>query len=143
MPILCKSKDKILKSWPKTDFYILDTEYTSWEGSFENNWKKPNEWREIIEIGSIQVSNLEGNFLIKSEFNCYIKPTKNPILSNYISKLTGINQKKIDLSGVNFEKGLSLFNKFLSKNIPIIFNGNDGEVFIDNMIINCSFNRFL
>jgi len=136
MPILCNSKDKTLKSWPKTDFYILDVEITSWEGSLENNWENPNEWREIIEIGSIEVSYLDDNFVIRSEFNCYIKPSINPQLSNYITELTGINQKQIDELGISFENGLLDLNNFYNKKVPIIFNGFDGEVFRDNIIIN-------
>lgn len=136
MPILCKSKDKILKSWPKTDFYILDVEYTSWEGSLENNWINNNEWREIIEIGSVFVSNFNNKFVMKSEFNCYIKPSLNPKLSKYITELTKISQKNIDEYGKSFHAGLADLTNFFHHELPIIFNGNDGEVFIDNIIIN-------
>lgn len=136
MPFISNNKDQVLKKWPKNDFYILDVEYTSWKGALDNKWSKPDQWREIIEIGSIYVKNVNYNYQIVSEFSFFVKPKLNPNLSEYIIKLTNITQNKIDTSGKNFVDVSKKLNKFYNKNIPIIFNGDDGEVFKDNFIIN-------
>ena len=136
MPILSKTKDKVLELWPNSDFYILDVEYTSWQGSLQSNWSKSDQWREIIEIGSIYVKLVNDNYEVASDFNCFIRPILNPVLSNYIIELTGITQNKIDILGKSIKDISKDLNSFFDKNVPIIFNGDDGEVFRDNCIIN-------
>lgn len=60
---------------------------------------------EIIEIGAVKI-NSQG--LIESEFNEFIKPKKNPELSEFCKKLTTINQEDID----NAEKFPTVLDKF-------------------------------
>ena len=60
-------------------FILLDTEYTSWDGSYERGWSGPNECKEIIQIGAISV---DGKSLTEEgAFSVFIKPVKNPNLS--------------------------------------------------------------
>ena len=68
---------------------ILDLEWTSWKYNVDRKWQK----KEIIQIGAIKINN---KYKIIGEINIYVKPKFNPILSNYIKKLTGITQNKID-----------------------------------------------
>ena len=53
--------------------------------------------KEIVQIATIKVdlSTLE----VKDEFNVFVKPTYNPILSDYFINLTGITNKKIAQEG--------------------------------------------
>ena len=38
-----------------TQIVIFDTEYTSWDGAQESGWICENQYREIVQIGSIIV----------------------------------------------------------------------------------------
>jgi inhibitor of KinA sporulation pathway (predicted exonuclease) len=118
------------------EFILCDLEYTSWEGSKELNWSRPGEFREIIEIGAAHVRRVDKRFVICSEFSTFVKPQKNPILSAYISNLTGITQFDIENSGVYFDCALSEFELFVKHKGPIISYGEDGEIFSDNLFLN-------
>ena len=48
---------------------------------------------EIIEIGAVKL-DLNGNQI--ETFNCFIKPTINPILSDFCTELTSITQEDVD-----------------------------------------------
>ena|SRR3989344_3598037 len=88
-------------------FILFDTEFTSWEGSQERNWKGPGEYRELVQIGAIRVEAVtlqEVDF-----FNQYIKPRRNPVLSDYFVKLTGITQAMIESEGVDAADALRQF----------------------------------
>ena len=78
------------------EFILYDTEYTSWPDSQKNNWSDPNEYREIVQIGGLKISDGE----VIDQLNIYIKPKKNPALSNYFTRLTGITQEKVEKYGL-------------------------------------------
>ena len=118
------------------EFILCDLEYTSWEGSKELNWSRPGEFREIIEIGAAHVQRVAKRFVICSEFSTFVKPQKNPILSAYIVKLTGITQLDIENSGVHFNCALSEFELFVKHKGPIISYGEDRKIFSDNLYLN-------
>lgn len=106
-------------------FILWDTEYTSWEGAKESDWGGPNQFREIIQIGAIQV---DGKTLTEEEsYSAYVKPVKNPQLSNFIIKLTGITQIEVDTKGVSLEEALMPFVEF-AKNLPLYAYGPDAEI---------------
>ena len=54
----------------------------------------PKQKRELIEIGAVKIENGQ----IIDNFQKFIKPKKNPILSNYCKELTHISQENIDLA---------------------------------------------
>lgn len=60
---------------------------TCWDGA------PPNEIREIIEIGAYKLDRY-GETLGK--FKAFVRPTVNPVLSNYCKSLTGIQQHDLD-----------------------------------------------
>ena len=119
-------------------FSILDLEYTAWEGSRERSWSKDYEHREIIEIGMIYFNN----FKEYSSLNLLVLPEINPILSQYIQKLTGIDNKLLSNEGINFAKALNLLFDFYSKNTNVILTyGDDFEVIKENInLYNLNFN---
>lgn len=111
---------------PLPDKFILwDTEYTSWKGAKESDWSGSNEFREIIQIGAIQV---DGKTLTE-EGSCsaYVKPVKNPELSDFIIELTGITQNDIDTKGVSLEAALAPFAEFAGE-LPLYAYGPDAEI---------------
>mmetsp|Transcript_5042 Transcript_5042/g.12200 ORF Transcript_5042/g.12200 Transcript_5042/m.12200 type:complete len:571 (+) Transcript_5042:280-1992(+) len=78
------------------------------EATCERNTKIPNQ--EIIEFPSVllDVQRME----IKSTFQKYVKPVKNPKLTAFCTELTGITQEKVD-KGVSFEDALSAHGRWL------------------------------
>jgi len=102
-------------------YIVFDTEFTSWEGSQENNWSKKGEHRELVQIGAYKIHNGE----IIETLNLFIKPRINPLLSKYFIDLTGITNKKINKDGLNFFfRYFYIFKNYLKyKNkIKFIFN---------------------
>ncbi len=69
------------------NYIIVDLEATCWE---EKGLKKQNE---IIEIGALKLDGA-GNTL--SEFSAFVKPSLNPELSPFCTKLTSIVQADVD-----------------------------------------------
>jgi len=101
-------------------FIIFDTEYTAWEGSRERGWGKEWEHKEIVQIGAIIVEDLEE----KESFLEYIKPVKNPVLSEYFIDLTGITQEDVDTQGRSFPDVLEEFLKW-TRGLPLYSFGDD------------------
>ena len=113
-------------------YIVFDTEFTSWKGSQENNWSKKGEHRELVQIGAYKIHNGE----IIDTLNIFIKPKINPILSKYFTNLTGITNKKIKTSGLNFFVALEKFYKFTNRITDIYSYGNDYGIIEENMILN-------
>ena len=91
-----------------------------------------NEYKEIVQIGAIKIETI-GNLKEVSSFELVVKPIKNPILSDYIVKLTRITQEKIEKGGILFPVALSHFKKFIGKQpTNILCNGDDIEVLEEN-----------
>ena len=108
---------------------IFDTEFTAWAGSLENNWSRPNEYREIVQIGAILVDTEQ---LIEIDaLNLLVKPAKNPILSEYLTNLTGIRQEDIDRAGISFPEAISQFDSWCGS-YPIYSYGGDEENIKEN-----------
>ena len=68
-------------------YLIIDLEATCWE----NDCKKGE--NEIIEFGAIF---LDDNYDSLGQFQSFVKPVKNPILSKFCKNLTSIKQKEVD-----------------------------------------------
>jgi len=111
---------------------IFDTEYTAWAGSLEYHWSRPNEYREIVQIGAILVDTKQLSEI--DNINLFVKPVKNPILSEYFTNLTGIKQKDIDENGIYFKEATLKFFSWCGS-YPIYSYGGDEE----NIEENCGF----
>ena len=68
-------------------YIIFDLEATCWLG------RPPKGVNEIIEIGAVKVNDYAE---IESSFIEFVKPTINPILSEFCTKLTSIEQNQVD-----------------------------------------------
>lgn len=115
-------------------YVIYDIEFTAWQGSRERNWSEPWEHREIIQIAAASVEISDEGCFAHSYFDTYIKPLKNPTLSEYVVKLTGITQDLIDREGVNFNTALSQFAEFCGNRLEggTLSYGPDDGVFEEN-----------
>lgn len=108
-------------------FVIYDTEYTSWKGCNENGWQPPQHM-EVIQIAAIKIDE---NFNELGRFDIFVKPTLNPILSDYITNLTGITQKQVDEEGLEYFTALNAFKEFIG-NAKCYSYGSDDKVMMKN-----------
>ena len=105
---------------------LYDTEYTTWEGAQERKWSGPNEFKELVQIGAIHFNTKtlkETDSLL-----LYLRPVKNPILSDYFTKLTHITQEDIETRGTTFGDAVDTFARWIGKT-PCYAYGRDKEVF--------------
>lgn len=70
----------------RMDYVIVDLEATCWEGSSVENM-------EIIEIGAVFLGGDPPR--PKSDFQQFVRPATNPILTDFCKDLTGIEQRQI------------------------------------------------
>lgn len=79
------------------NFGILDLEMTCdgrQEGKkFIDDGRMRHAQREIISVGFIVADK---NFSVKENFQSFVKPARNPILTEYCKNLTGITQAEVD-----------------------------------------------
>ena len=129
-------QDPMLQTWPKKGkIVVFDLEYTAWEGSMGRCWSEDWEHREIVQIGAVLVDTAAGFEQIDS-FNRFIKPTRNPLLSNYFTALTGIDQTTVDNEGTLFTEAYPEFVQFVGDAEVLFANGTDGEVLRENCKLN-------
>jgi inhibitor of KinA sporulation pathway (predicted exonuclease) len=95
------------------NYIIFDLEATCWENdrSIEN---------EIIEIGAVKLND---KLDIIDEFSIFVRPTTNPVLSEFCTRLTSITQKNVD-EAETFDKVLPDFENWIieSSNEVIIYS---------------------
>lgn len=108
---------------------IYDTEYTTWEGALERDWNGPGECKEVVDIGAVCVETK--NFTELENFHVFVKPRRNPLLSDYFVKLTGITQQEVDENGVNFPEALNSFVGWCGESHIYSF-GSDEKVIEEN-----------
>jgi inhibitor of KinA sporulation pathway (predicted exonuclease) len=100
-----------------------DTEYTTWTGARERCWGGPGEYREIVQIAAIRV--VDG--VATEHFLRFVKPVKNPILSEFFTNLTGIEQSTVDEHGMTLAEALNDFHKWIG-DLPVYAFGQDHDV---------------
>lgn len=108
---------------------VFDTEFTAWEGSEERNWNAAGEYREIVQIGAIKIETESMEEL--ENMLVYVKPVKNPKLSEYFTKLTGIVQETVDRNGIGYIEALEKFTLW-SGGLKLLSWGGDKDVFEEN-----------
>ncbi len=84
------------------NYIIFDLEATCWE-------KSEGRISEIIEIGAVKLND---NLETVSHFSKFIKPSINPVLSEFCTKLTSITQSDVDYASP-FEEVIVEFEKWI------------------------------
>lgn len=123
-----------------SEFVIFDTEYTTWEGCITNGWHGQQK-KEIVQIGAIKAD--AATLQIKDIFQCLIQPTKNPRLSDYFVKLTGISNEEVVREGISFAKAYEQFCRFCG-DCPCLYHcwnetpatSSDGDIMEENIRLN-------
>ena len=80
-----------------THVVIFDLEFTAWEGSMESRWTRPGELTEVVQIGAVKLD--AASLKEVDAFEMLVKPRVNPILSDYLVALTGIDNKQLAARG--------------------------------------------
>jgi len=114
------------------EMVVFDLEWTAWEGSHSRNWSGPGEYREVIQIGAAQLD--AANFNLLTVYDRLVLPVGNPVLSDYIMKLTGLTNERMHVEGVSLEAALAEFAAFVGDR-PLWCNGGDAAVLHDNCIL--------
>lgn len=107
---------------------LIDTEYTADENSRRTNWR--GQHREIIQVG---VLALDHKLTVLDSLRAYVRPKLNPVLSEYIKKLTGIRQT--DVNGApELPEAWKKIGWYYENRAAYSFGG-DREVFAENFKI--------
>ncbi len=118
---------------------LWDTEYTCWEGCDANGWDaSKNQFREFIQIAMLKINTR--TMEVVGEFLSFVKPLRNPGLSDYCKQLTAISQDDID-GADHFDKVLLKMKEFVGDTVCFSF-GRDFLVLYENLEINGLENPF-
>lgn len=91
---------------------VLDFEATCWADT------RNDEIREIIEFPSVLYKvDFKNKIKFISEFQKYVKPQLNPILSDFCTELTGITQETVDTADI-FSIVYEQHYKWIQSNVP-------------------------
>lgn len=72
----------------------------------------PRDEMEIIEIGGVAVEAATGRIL--SEFGCFVRPVRHPVLTGFCTRLTTITQADVD-AAAPFSEVLARFSDWLEE----------------------------
>lgn len=114
---------------------VFDLEFTAWEGSQARGWSGPGEHPEVVQIGAVRLDPAEG-FAERACFDQLVRPTINPVLSDYFITLTGIRQSDVDSAGISFPEAMAAFRSFVDGAEAVFANGYDRQVLEENCRLN-------
>lgn len=104
---------------------VFDIEFTSWPGAKERDWTGPGEHREVVQIGAALVDE---ELKEVASFSQLVRPTVNPVLSDYFVALTGITNDDVGAHGRPLKEGLNLFAAFCTPADVCCSFGRDNDV---------------
>lgn len=119
---MCESQ---LTTVLERDVVVFDLEYTAWLGSLERGWSRADENREIVQIGAVR---LAPDLAEIGCMECLVRPTVNPVLSDYFVSLTGITNADVEVAGVDLKTALCRLGRLAAPDAPLLSNGDDGGV---------------
>lgn len=97
-------------------FILIDLEATCWDKNTDEGRRKTNRnENEIIEIGAVLISD---KFTMVATIDQFVRPTLNPKLSDFCTKLTTITQEEVDAAPTFSEA----WTRFKSQVTPLIVN---------------------
>jgi inhibitor of KinA sporulation pathway (predicted exonuclease) len=111
---------------------VFDLEFTAWENSMKERWLAPGEFREVVQIGAVRID--PHTFEAHGELNLLVKPRFNPVLSDYLVKLTGVTNAAIAERGMDFREACEKFIAFADGG-PICAFGRDDNVLRENLAL--------
>jgi inhibitor of KinA sporulation pathway (predicted exonuclease) len=115
---------------PQIPITVFDLEFTAWEGSMARRWLGPGEFTEMVQIGAVKLDSLTLEEL--DRFDVLVKPRLNPVLSDYLVRLTGITNDEVAARGVDFTEAYRRFVAFAGEG-RIMAYGRDDLVLESNL----------
>ena len=109
---------------------VFDLEFTAWEGSVARNWSRPDEKKEVVQIGAVKLDTQD--LKIVDSFEILLRPRFNSTLSEYFTQLTGITNEKLSVRAVDFVSAYRSFLEFVG-NARLWAFGRDDLVLIENL----------
>ncbi len=119
------------------EIIVFDTEYTTWEGAQERRWSGPGEFKEIVQIGAVRIET--ETFKELDSLLLFIKPVKNPTLSEYFIGLTNISQKDVDEKGITYPDALARFGGWIGSLRCYSFGNDMGVMKSNSELLGISF----
>jgi inhibitor of KinA sporulation pathway (predicted exonuclease) len=116
---------------PQNRLTVFDLEFTAWEGSMARRWLGPGEFTEVVQIGAVQLDG--ATFEELDCFETLVKPRLNPVLSDYLTKLTGIANEDMAARGIDFADAYRRFAAFAGRDGRIVAFGRDDLVLEANL----------
>ena len=116
-------------------FCTWDTEYTAWEGSRERDWAGVDEYRELVRIGVVRWAVDDRSIRQVQSDDFFVRPMRNPILSDYFKRLTHISQHDVDTKGLSPHSGICRLYDFIDCD-PAFSFGADSDVVRENIELN-------
>jgi inhibitor of KinA sporulation pathway (predicted exonuclease) len=113
----------------KREVVVFDTEFTAWRGSVQRRWQGPGEFQEIVQIGAVRID--AATLAETASFAVLIRPTLNPVLSDYLVRLTRITNDRLAVEGLSFVEGTKRFAEFVGSR-PIFCYGRDDKIIARN-----------
>jgi inhibitor of KinA sporulation pathway (predicted exonuclease) len=108
---------------------VYDLEFTAWSASMAERWMRPGEFKEVVQIGAVKV---DAGFSPIETLDLLVRPRINPVLSEYLEKLTGISNAQLAGRGVDFTEAYCAFVRFAA-GLPIVAFGRDDLVLWENL----------
>jgi inhibitor of KinA sporulation pathway (predicted exonuclease) len=107
---------------------VFDLEFTAWDGSMAASWLRPEEFKEVVQIGAVKVDEA---FELLETFDVLVRPRINPIMSVFLENLTGITNDDVRARGIDF---LEAYRRFISfaGGLPVLAFGRDDLVLAAN-----------
>ncbi len=109
---------------------VFDLEFTAWEGSMARRWLAPGEFTEVVQIGAVKLDPQSCAEL--ESFDVLVKPRLNPVLSDYLVRLTGVSNADIAARAIDFAEAYRRFVEFAGGGRIAAF-GRDDLVFGTNL----------
>lgn len=113
------------------NFIIYDIEATCWHG------QPPGGWQEVIEIGALKVNDYGE---VVDEYDVFIKPIVNPILSSFCKSLTHITQENVDTAST-FDVVIEEFKNWINVYEDDYMLGSWGNFDKRILINNCELHK--
>ncbi len=121
-----------MPTFPQLRAVIFDLEFTAWEGSVAHRWSRPGEFTELVQVGALKVD--AASFEVEGELDVLVRPRLNPVLSEYLVKLTGISNEELASRGVDFADAYDRFIRFADGAVIAAF-GRDDLIFEFNLAL--------
>lgn len=86
-------------------------------------WLAPGEFTEVVQIGAVKLDCETREEL--DSFEVLVKPRLNPVLSDYLTALTGITNEEVAARGIDFADAYGRFVAFAGEGRIVAFGRDD------------------